>query len=90
MLPDMHDPELKSFVTNWSAGKAQNPRYRDGGLMVDRQQFLIRARVETHVLEGWIAEEWLIPRREAGREEFSDADVARAADPRFEVRHRRK
>jgi DnaJ-class molecular chaperone len=26
MLPDMHDPELESFVTNWSAGKAQNPR----------------------------------------------------------------
>jgi chaperone modulatory protein CbpM len=46
--------------------------------MVDRQQFLIRAHIETHVLETWIEEEWLIPRREAGGEEFSDADVARA------------
>ncbi len=26
VLPDTHDPELKSFVTNWTAGKAQNPR----------------------------------------------------------------
>ncbi len=26
MLPDMHDPELETFVTNWAAGKAQNPR----------------------------------------------------------------
>ena len=46
--------------------------------MVDRQQFLIRARIETQVLETWIEEEWLIPRREAGGEEFSDADIARA------------
>lgn len=46
--------------------------------MVDRQQFLIRTRIETHVLETFIEEEWLIPRRDAGREEFSDADVARA------------
>jgi chaperone modulatory protein CbpM len=46
--------------------------------MIDRQQFLIRARIETHVLETWIDEEWLIPRREAGLEAFSDADLARA------------
>lgn len=46
--------------------------------MVDRQQFLIRARIETHVLETFIEEEWLIPRREGGTEDFSDADVARA------------
>lgn len=46
--------------------------------MVDRQQFLIRADIETQVLETWIEEEWLIPRREAGGEEFSDADIARA------------
>jgi chaperone modulatory protein CbpM len=46
--------------------------------MVDRQQFLIRTRIETHALETFIEEEWLIPRREAGREDFSDADIARA------------
>lgn len=26
MLPDKSDPDLESFVTNWAAGKAQNPR----------------------------------------------------------------
>lgn len=26
MLPEKSDPELESFVTNWAAGKAQNPR----------------------------------------------------------------
>jgi DnaJ-class molecular chaperone len=26
MLPDMHDPELEKFVTDWAVGKAQNPR----------------------------------------------------------------
>ena len=26
MLPERSDPELESFVTNWAAGKAQNPR----------------------------------------------------------------
>jgi chaperone modulatory protein CbpM len=46
--------------------------------MVDRQQFLMRARLETRTLEAYIEEEWVIPRREAGIEEFSDADVARA------------
>ncbi|MGO9675360.1 MAG: chaperone modulator CbpM [Methylocella sp.] len=46
--------------------------------MVDRQQFLIRAHIETHVLESWIEEEWLIPQRAGGAEDFSDADLARA------------
>ena len=46
--------------------------------MVDRQQFLVRARLEARTLEAYIKEEWVIPRREGGLEEFSDADVARA------------
>src|SRR5271166_4500519 len=46
--------------------------------MVDRQQYLMRARLEARTLEAYIEEEWVIPRREAGLEEFSDADVARA------------
>ena len=46
--------------------------------MVDRQQFLVRARLETQTLEAYIREEWVIPQREGGLEEFSDADVARA------------
>ena len=46
--------------------------------MVDRQQFLVRTRIETHTLQAYLEEEWLIPRRAAGAEEFSDADIARA------------
>jgi DnaJ-class molecular chaperone len=26
VLPEKIDPELEAFVTNWNAGKAQNPR----------------------------------------------------------------
>ena len=26
VLPDKIDPELEAFVTNWAAGKAENPR----------------------------------------------------------------
>ncbi|MEJ0096055.1 MAG: chaperone modulator CbpM [Methylocella sp.] len=46
--------------------------------MIDRQQFLIYARLETQTLEAWIEEEWLIPRRHAAGEDFSETDVARA------------
>lgn len=46
--------------------------------MIDRQQLLLRARIETHVLEAFIAEEWLTPGHDAGGEEFTEADVARA------------
>lgn len=46
--------------------------------MIDRQQFLARASLETETLELWIKEEWLIPRGEAGEQIFSEADVARA------------
>ncbi|VFU11153.1 chaperone modulator CbpM [Methylocella tundrae] len=46
--------------------------------MIDRQQFLMRARLEAHTLEAWIEEEWLIPRREGEAEDFSETDVARA------------
>jgi chaperone modulatory protein CbpM len=46
--------------------------------MVDRQQFLIRTRIETRSLETFIEAEWLIPQRTAEGEEFSEADIARA------------
>jgi hypothetical protein len=29
VLPDAPDPELERFVSNWSAGKAHNPRRRE-------------------------------------------------------------
>ena len=46
--------------------------------MIDRQQFLVRTRLEIETLEVWIKEEWLIPREDATGQEFSDADIARA------------
>src|ERR1019366_8470611 len=33
--------------------------------MIDRQQFLVRTRLEIETLEVWIKEEWLIPREDA-------------------------
>src|ERR1700719_525150 len=45
--------------------------------MIDRQQFLVRTRLEIETLEVWIKEEWLIPREDAAGQEFSDADIAR-------------
>ncbi len=46
--------------------------------MIDRREFMIRARIEAATLDVFIAEEWVIPQRQRGAEEFSDADVARA------------
>jgi chaperone modulatory protein CbpM len=46
--------------------------------MIDRQQFLVRTRLEIETLEVWIKEEWLIPREGATGQEFSDVDIARA------------
>jgi chaperone modulatory protein CbpM len=45
--------------------------------MIDRQQFLIRARLETETLTAWIEEEWLAPREEPSGPQFSEADIAR-------------
>ena len=46
--------------------------------MIDRQQFLVRAQLEIETLEVWIKEEWLVPRKDATGQEFSDVDIARA------------
>ncbi len=46
--------------------------------MIDRPQFIVRARIEARVLQAWIDEEWLIPQKESGEENFSEADLARA------------
>jgi len=45
--------------------------------MIDRQQLLVRTRLEIETLEVWIKEKWLIPRADATGQEFSDADIAR-------------
>ena len=51
--------------------------------MINRETFLTHLSIETHTLEVWIEQEWLVPRpapeRAAGTDvHFTDADVARA------------
>ena len=43
--------------------------------MIDRQQFLIRTRLEIETQEVWIKEEWLIPREDAAGQEFSEPEA---------------
>ena len=40
--------------------------------------FFERARLDRATLDAWIAEEWLIPTRQAPEPAFSEMDVARA------------
>jgi chaperone modulatory protein CbpM len=47
-------------------------------MMINKQEFLVRAHLERETLEMWIREEWLIPGQSAGELTFSDADIARA------------
>jgi chaperone modulatory protein CbpM len=46
--------------------------------MISTQEFLLRARLEQHSLEAWIAAGWLIPPQTEPELAFSDMDVARA------------
>src|SRR6266853_1411836 len=46
--------------------------------MVDTNEFLIHARVNAEMLEAWIEAGWLVPRRDADDQRFSDVDLARA------------
>src|SRR5215472_17033199 len=46
--------------------------------MISAQEFLIRTRVEYHVLEAWIADGWLVPPQTEPELMFSDIDLARA------------
>jgi chaperone modulatory protein CbpM len=43
-----------------------------------KHQFLAHTRIESSVLEVWLAEGWLLPHQQAGEPAFSEADVARA------------
>jgi chaperone modulatory protein CbpM len=47
-------------------------------MMITKQEFRIRARLEHETLEAWIEEEWLIPSTAGDEPMFSDADLARA------------
>jgi len=46
--------------------------------MISAQEFLVRARLEHHSLEAWIAAGWLIPPQSDPELAFSDVDLARA------------
>jgi chaperone modulatory protein CbpM len=46
--------------------------------MISKHEFLLRARVERHSLEAWIAAGWLIPPQTEPELAFSDMDLARA------------
>ena len=45
---------------------------------MEHDEFLIRARLDGNVLEGWVAAGWLTPNAEQGMQQFSEIDVARA------------
>jgi chaperone modulatory protein CbpM len=46
--------------------------------MISAQDCLVRARLEHHSLEAWIAAGWLIPPQTDPELAFSDVDLARA------------
>jgi chaperone modulatory protein CbpM len=47
-------------------------------MMINKQEFGIRAQLKHETLEAWIEEEWLIPSKVGDEMMFSDADLARA------------
>ena len=47
-------------------------------MMITRQEFLIRARLDGDTLEAWIAEEWIVPTGADPEVSFTEADLARA------------
>jgi chaperone modulatory protein CbpM len=47
-------------------------------MMITRQEFLIRARLDRDTLEAWIAEEWIVPTGADPEVSFTEADLARA------------
>jgi len=44
---------------------------------MEHDEFLIRARLDGNMLEGWVAAGWLTPNAEEGMQQFSEIDVAR-------------
>jgi chaperone modulatory protein CbpM len=47
-------------------------------MIISKQEFLDRARLDRETLEVWIEEEWLVPSGTAPEVAFSEADLARA------------
>jgi chaperone modulatory protein CbpM len=46
--------------------------------MMQLEEFLIRARLQRHSLETWLAAGWLVPPQTDPEPVFSDVDLARA------------
>jgi chaperone modulatory protein CbpM len=46
--------------------------------MISVEEFLIRTRLEHHLLEAWIQAGWLVPPQTEPQLMFSDVDLARA------------
>src|SRR2546429_6720551 len=46
--------------------------------MISVQEFLIRTRLEHHLLEAWMEAGWLVPPQTEPEPMFSDVDLARA------------
>jgi chaperone modulatory protein CbpM len=46
--------------------------------MISVEEFLIRTRLEHHLLEAWIQAGWLVPPQTEPELMFSDVDLARA------------
>ncbi len=47
-------------------------------MMIKVEEFLLRARLEQHSLEAWIAAGWIVPPQTEPEPVFSDVDLARA------------
>jgi chaperone modulatory protein CbpM len=47
-------------------------------MIISKLDFLTHTQLDEETLDIWIAEEWLIPSQDLSREEFTEADVARA------------
>lgn len=46
--------------------------------MIDFNEFVLRARLSQEIVEAWVAEGWLRPRRTEQGPAFSEMDVSRA------------
>jgi chaperone modulatory protein CbpM len=60
-----------------TARGAQSAR-SDGGVTMQRRDFLLAAQLEAGALEAWVEAGWLLPRDRGEAGPFSDVDVARA------------
>jgi chaperone modulatory protein CbpM len=60
-----------------AAGDGPQSARSDGGVTMQRREFLLAARLEARALEAWIEAGWLLPRENGEAGPFSEIDVAR-------------